>query len=250
MIKNKIFYDSSNPLALREYFSQPGPTDPKNWSADKMFSVTNKGPIAARNNETTAVIRIYDEIGFWGIEPNDIVEQIEAIEADNIELRVNSPGGNVFDGIAILSTLMATGKPITGFIDGIAASIASVIIMAADTITMPENTRMMIHNPNVMAFGEADDLRKTADILDMVKDDIVATYRRHATITKKEISDLMTSTTYLSAATAVEKGFAHTLVPLSDKGGDDNPAPDDVLNQKQAKAYIDLLEFEMTASQD
>ena len=206
-----------------------------------MFSVTNKA--AEGLTASTSIVRIYDEIGFWGISPTDILDMIDGIEGDEIELRVNSPGGNVFDGITILTSLMALKKPIHGFVDGMAASIASVLLMAADDITMPENTRLMIHNPQVFAGGDAREFRKTAETLDMVKSDIIATYRRHATISSGTISALMDDETFISAKAAVDQGFAHNFVRIS-KEEDEGDNPTNNTSTTKAQARLALLELE------
>ena len=111
----------------------------------------------------------------------------------------------------------------------------------------------LLHRPRILFMDEPTvgiDPQSRRNILDMVKEDLVATYKLHTPLPPKEISDLMSAETYLSAADAVEKGFATNLVKLSNDEADDNPQPDDVLNPEQQKAYLDLIEFEMVASDD
>ena len=119
-------------------------------------------------------IYVYDEIGFWGITAKDFARDLKELDPKGeINLRINSPGGSVTDGIAIYNLLKNHKAKVNTFVDGLAASMASVIAMAGDTITMPENALMMIHNPWGGAMGDADELRKTADVLDKMKTALV-----------------------------------------------------------------------------
>jgi ATP-dependent protease ClpP protease subunit len=233
-MNNSAFYRFSNMLSLRN-LGQPGPSDPDRWNVENMLRVEPKD----KDKPTaTTVVRIYDEIGFWGINPSDIVDMIEAIDGDRIELRVNSPGGNVFDGIAIMSALMALDKPVDAYVDGIAASIASVFLMSSKNITMPQNTRIMIHDPFAMVGGNAVELRKQADLLDMVKTDIVATYRRNVNISSDKISDMMSQETFISARDAVDMGFAHNFVAIEEQDkGSDNPTNQKVDNVAELASF-------------
>lgn len=101
---------------------------------------------ASSNSE--ADIFIYDEIGYWGVTAKQFVNDLRALgDVTHINLYINSPGGDVFDGIAIYNALKHHGAPITVHIDGLAASMASVIAMVGNPVIMPENTMMMIHKP-------------------------------------------------------------------------------------------------------
>ncbi len=95
-----------------------------------------------------ADIYIYDEIGFWGVTAKQFVSDMNALgDITHINLHINSPGGDVFEGIAIFSALKNHGAAITVYVDGVAASMASLIVMAGDTVIMPENAFMMIDKP-------------------------------------------------------------------------------------------------------
>ena len=109
---------------------------------------------ASANNE--ADIYIYDEIGYWGVTAKQFVNDLKALgDVSHINLHINSPGGDVFDGIAIFNALKHHGAAITVHIDGLAASMASVIAMVGNPVIMPENTMMMIHKPWGFAGGDA-----------------------------------------------------------------------------------------------
>lgn len=154
-------------------------------------------------------IYVYDEIGFWGITAKAFARDLKELDPKGeINLRINSPGGSVTDGIAIYNLLKNHKAKVNTFVDGLAASMASVIAMAGDTITMPENALMMIHNPWGGAMGDADELRKTADVLDKMKTALVSAYVNKTGLADTEIANLMTAETWMTGAEALEKGFA------------------------------------------
>ena len=128
-----------------------------------------------------------------------------------IHLRVNSPGGSVFDGLAIYNTLLSHGAKITASVDGLSASIASVITMAASEISMGDNAMMMIHNPSTVIGGDSNDMRKMADTMDKVKTSMITAYRRHSPKSSAEISTLMDDETWMTAEETVENGFAEKV---------------------------------------
>lgn len=167
---------------------------------------------------TTAEIHIYEQIGesFWGggISARRFLRDLKDLgPVTSITVRINSPGGNVFDGNAIYNLLKAHKATIHVIIDGVAASIASVIAMAGDTIEMPENAYMMIHNPSNMLYGTAEDMRKMADDLDKIKEGLVATYVARTGMKAEEISRLMNEETWMTAEDAMEMGFADKVNP-------------------------------------
>jgi ATP-dependent Clp protease, protease subunit len=129
----------------------------------------------------------------------------------NINLYVNSPGGGVFAGMAIYNVINRLTSKVTAYVDGLAASIASVIVMAADTIIIPKNALMMIHNPISIAAGDAATMRKEAEILDRVKTTIVSTYKEKTKKSEKEIADMMDAETWMTGEEAVSYGFADLL---------------------------------------
>ena len=156
---------------------------------------------------------------FWGMglpTPQGVIDQIrEAGPGDQIDVHINSPGGNVFAGQAIHNILRQNPANVTVYVDGIAASIASIIAMAGNKIVMPPGAMMMIHNPLQLMIGNyfASELRETADYLDKVRDALVATYQSHCkSKTKDEIVEIMDKTTWLTAAEAVEAGFADEVL--------------------------------------
>lgn len=154
-----------------------------------------------------AEVFIYGDIGDYGVSAASFIADLKMISAANLDVRICSAGGSVFDGMAIFSALERHPAAVTVHIDGIAASIASVIAMAGDMVHMPANALMMIHNPSGIEFGEADDLRKYADILDKVKDTIIACYTGKTGLDAGEVSTMMDDETWMTAAAAMELGF-------------------------------------------
>lgn len=166
--------------------------------------------------EKEAEILIYEQIGEgWvgdGIVAKKFAEDLKALgSVSTLNIRINSPGGQVWDGFAIYNTLMAHRAKKNVFVDGVAASIASVIAMAGDTITMPDTAMMMIHNPATIALGDAAEMRKAAEMLDKVKINAIAAYHRKSGMETDEISRLMDEETWLLAGEAVSLGFADTV---------------------------------------
>ncbi|MBF0153249.1 MAG: Clp protease ClpP [Magnetococcales bacterium] len=157
-------------------------------------------------------IVLYDEIGSCGITAKDFLNDLQSLgDVEAITLRLNSPGGSVFDGIAIHNALKRHQAKVTVFIDGIAASIASVIAMAGDEVIMPENAMLMIHDPSGLVWGTATDMRAMAEALDRMKSGLVAAYRDKSGIEDAEIDDLMARETWLTAQEAVALGFADRM---------------------------------------
>lgn len=179
---------------------------PKSW-----YSVKAKGG-------GTAEVLIYDEIGAWGVSAKQFARDVKDLgNVSQIDLRINSPGGSVFDGNAIYNQLKQHPARVVVHVDGLAASMASVIAMAGDHIVMPENALMMIHNPWTVSIGNAEDLRKDADLLDTIKTTLLKAYGR-SMMTDDEISEMMDAETWLTGADAVDMGFADELeeeVPMA-----------------------------------
>ena len=157
------------------------------------------------------VIDIYSDIGesMWGesVSANDVKAQLDGMSGD-VTVRINSGGGSVFDGFAIYNLLDQYDGAVNVKIDALAASAASVIAMAGDTIEMADNALMMIHDPWTVAVGDSNDMKKTAELLDKIRDSIVTTYQSKSKLSAGDIGAMMKSETWFSAAEAIENGFA------------------------------------------
>lgn len=161
------------------------------------------------NSSDGADVYLYDEIGGWGITARSFLNQIKQIKG-RLTLRINSPGGDVFDGIAIYNTLKDRGE-VTVKIEGLCASIASIIAMAGDNIEMADNSMLMIHNPWAGMHGESAEFKKMAEVLDQIKSLLITTYKSKTSLSDEEISLLMDQESWLSASEALEKGFVDKI---------------------------------------
>jgi ATP-dependent protease ClpP protease subunit len=167
---------------------------------------------AIRARAEGAEVSIYDEIGAYGVSAKSFLDELGALPDDGpLTLRLNSPGGSVFDAVAIYNAIKRHAGPVSVWIDGIAASAASYIAMAGDEVVMPENAFLMIHDPSGVVFGTADDMRAMAEALDKIKDSLVAGYAAKSGGAEDDIAALMAKEAWLDAAEAVELGFADRL---------------------------------------
>lgn len=168
--------------------------------------------IKAKANDT-AEISIYDEIGFWGVTAQSFSKDLKALGNDlkQINLHIHSPGGDVFDGIAIYNLLKNHPANVTVYIDGLAASMASVIAMAGNEVIIPENAMMMIHKPWGIQGGDAEDMRKYADLLDKVENTLIPAYANKTGKTPEELAEMLSAETWLNGKECVEQGFADKL---------------------------------------
>lgn len=162
-----------------------------------------------------AEVTIFDEIGFWGVTAKDFLDEIKGVSAPTIRVSINSPGGSVSDALAIYNALRASGKRIEVQVLGVAASAASYIAMAGDSITMPENTFMFLHNPIMGAYGNADDMRDAADLLDKFAASLTATYMRRWKGEPDALAQVLADETWLTAAECLEHGLCDTVGPAA-----------------------------------
>lgn len=179
------------------------------------------------NKADSADLFLYGEISeWWGISANDFVHDLNETDAKTIDLYINSPGGSVFSGFAIYSALARhsekNGVTINVVVDGIAASIASVIAMAGDNIKIAEHASMMIHQPWGWAMGTADEMREEADVLDDLEETIVDIYVARTGGDRDEIARWVKDETWMKGKVAVDRGFADEVIALkTKKKGDD-----------------------------
>ena len=160
----------------------------------------------------TAEIWIYEEIGvdWWtgeGLTAKQFQKELSAIKASKIDLHINSMGGEIFEGITVYNLLLQHPATITTYIDGLAASIASVIALAGSKVIMAENAFYMIHNPWGMEVGDANAMRKMADLLDKTASSIILPYANKTGMEEDKIKELMDAETWMTASEALEYGF-------------------------------------------
>jgi ATP-dependent Clp protease protease subunit len=176
-------------------------------------------------------IRIYDVIGsgwFGGVGADEIARKLEEFpDAKSIRLRINSPGGDAFDGVAIMNLLRQHKADVEAFVDGYAASAATIIAMAADTVHMGTASMFMIHEPWTCSYGNAGDLRSTADFLDKLNDGIVDLYKNRSGLSEERVREMLEAETWMSAQETVDNGFADDVVEAEkpeDRASNKNPA--------------------------
>lgn len=169
--------------------------------------------IKAAAGTKLAVISIYDEIGMWGITAKDFITNFRAIEGNDVILEINTPGGSIFDGLAMFNAMKNSGKNITVKVMGIAASMGSYLAMVGGKTIMPENTFMMVHSPLTGMYGNAEDLREMADVLDKIGATLSNTYVARSGQTPEVIADLLSKDTYLTAAECLELGLCDEVTP-------------------------------------
>lgn len=187
----------------------PKPSDRHEW-----YSIRN----AAKTDDGPAELLIYDEIDpFWGVSADQFARDLKAIDRDAITVRINSPGGSVFDGIAILNALRDHKAKITVVVDSLAASIASVIAMAGDEVVMNRNSQMMLHNAWAVCVGDARDMQKTSERLTRHNANIAAIYAERAGGTVEDWLAVMAEETWLMADEAVDAGLADRVVEMPEK---------------------------------
>ena len=173
-----------------------------------------------KNDDKNAELMLYGDIAesFWGdtISAKEVTEYLADLDVENINVYINSNGGVVDTAIAINNALRRHKAKVTVNIDGIAASAATLITCAGDTVKMPKNALFMIHNPSTVAMGDSEEMRKQADVLEKYKNSITETYLQKVNIDKEKLSELMDNESWLSAEEALKYGFIDEIIENTD----------------------------------
>ena len=219
--------------------SRPGL--PAQLTADVWRHLRNRRPAATSEEQIrakaikvtnldadTTRIDLMAEIGYWGVTAQDFVDEILAISSKNIELHVNSPGGDVFDGVAIMNAIADHPATVNVIVDGIAASAASFLAMAGDTVKMNRGSQMMIHDASGFCYGNAADMADTQALLDRISDLIAGIYAERAGGTAESWRDLMRAETWYSASEAVTAGLADEAVGAAAEPAEEDPEEDEL----------------------
>jgi ATP-dependent Clp protease, protease subunit len=161
-------------------------------------------------------LHIYDAIGrgffFDGITASSIVKALEGVkDCKELHVRINSPGGDVFEGVAIYNAIKRFPAPKTCFVDGVAASMASIIALAGDRVETAANGMWMIHEPSGGAIGRADDLRKAAERIEAIRAVMVDTYVERTGQKREDVEAWMAAETWMDAKLAKERGFTNDI---------------------------------------
>ena len=171
---------------------------------EKWYNIQNKAG-------ETADIYIFDEIGTYGVTAQDFISEIKGLKDMPIDLRINSLGGDVFDGMAMYNVIKRREAKTTVYIEGIAASIATIIALGADEVIMAENSLFMIHNAWGGTSGEAKDMRKTAETLDKITSELTDIYVKKTGLSYDALAEMMDEESWLNAQEAFDLGFIDTI---------------------------------------
>lgn len=198
-------------IAAKQRASQFGYVEIKSAVDELLSMIAAKGWYSLTNLASGDIeVNIYGEIGFE-VEAQEFIENVKALSPKKLVVRINSPGGSVFDGLAIYNYLVSCGADVECWIDGLAASAASVIACAGKLI-MPENAILMLHNVHGVAVGESSDMRKQAEVMDKLKESLVSIYQKKSGLGTEEIEEMMDKETWLRGNEAKEKGFCDEVV--------------------------------------
>jgi len=174
-----------------------------------------------------AEILVYDVIGWPYNDAGDLVRYVNSLGDKDILVRLNTPGGDVFDGMAIFNALANHKGKVTIRIEALAASMGSVLAMAGKEIQAYSNTMMMIHDPWIYTAGNQYELREMADLLEKISGNMLDVYAGRSKIGKREMKEIMKAETWYTAKEAKEKGFIDTILETG----------------KAAKAQFDLTMY-------
>jgi ATP-dependent protease ClpP protease subunit len=197
----------------------PGMQPPEN--AKDWFRVEN----SAEDSDSTDIY-VYDSIGGWfGMYADEFIEAIGQVSTSKINLRLNSPGGSVFEGIAIANAIRNHPATVTVYVDSLAASIASVIALAGDRVVMMPQSQFMVHNASGACYGDATEMTKMADLLDKQSRNIAEAYAQHTGRPLAEWQQYMADETWFTAEEAVAVGLADEAMPMRPKKNEDAEEP-------------------------
>ena len=166
-----------------------------------------------KNEDSVSHIYMYDAIGgYWGIEPENFIKQLNEIDTPEIVLHINSPGGDVFDARAIATAIKQHGSVISAQIDGLCASAATYISAACKSVSMADGGFYMVHEGWTLAMGNKNDLSKTVALLEKVDNSIINDYERKTGQSRDQLESWMKDETWFSAEEAKEHGFVDLII--------------------------------------
>lgn len=180
---------------------------------------TKQPTLLVRNEGQAPELYIYDVIDqYWGVNAKDVISAIAQVgKNETLHIRINSPGGSVFEARAIIEAIKRFEGKTIAHIDSVAASAATGIALAADEVEISEGGFFMIHNASAGAWGDKNAMREMADLLEKVEGSIVADYTGKTGKDEQEIVDLMNAETWFNAAEAIENGFVDRLAATAEK---------------------------------
>lgn len=181
--------------------------------------------VRAAAADKPAEILIYDEIGFWGVTAGDFAAALKQVGAGPVNVRINSPGGDVFDGLAIHNLMRAHAGGVTTTVDGLAASAASIIALAGSSVTMADNSMMMIHRASCLAMGNSAELTALVGTLDKIDGQLASIYAAKTGKPDADMAALMAAETWFTAAEAKDQGLADTVAKAGKAKNSAPPTP-------------------------
>ncbi len=167
--------------------------------------------IQSKTSNKVVDVYIFDEIGAFGMNAQSFIDEIKGFKNTPLNLHINCVGGDVFEGMAIYNVLKKRTAETTVYIEGIAASMGSVVALAADKVVMAENSLFMIHNAWGGAMGEAKELKKTANLLEKISNEIADIYIKKTNLPYDKVKEMMDEETWLNADEAFELGFVDSI---------------------------------------
>lgn len=193
-----------------------------------------------------ATIRLFDPIdnwgGWWGMSAAELADAVDGLgDISEIRLLINSPGGDVFDGVAIMNILSAHPARVVAVVQGLAASAASFIAVGADELVMNPGSMLMIHDASTGVYGWASDLREMADLLDQISDNIASLYARKAGADAATWRARMKDETWYTADEALAAGLADAVAPASEDDALEDPTPGDPASDEDGPVIADRL---------
>lgn len=193
------YRNRKNAEAVSRYWGKP--LDRPDW-----YKINNSA------SEDSAEVLIYDVIGWPFNDAGELVRTIKDLGGKDITVRINSPGGDVFDGLALFNAIdMYSGRVITR-IEGLAASMASIVAIGGDEVQSHANAMMMIHEPWTYMAGNQHDMREVADILEKISGNMLDIYYGKAGNGKRELKQMMREETWLTAKEAKENRLIDTII--------------------------------------
>lgn len=248
--RNLRVFAKARPAAM----PQPATRDVHAFTKPQVFDKWSDDAAGIRALERgDNVITMFDIIGedFWsdgGVTAKKVASQLRAI-AGPVEVQINSPGGDMFEGIAIYNVLREHPHDVTVKVMGMAASAASIIAMAGDTVEIGAASFLMIHNCWVLAMGNRHDMRETAEFLEPFDAAMVDVYAARSGQSAEDIAKWMDAETFMSGSQAIERGFADALLAADKITTDDKAKAEDRRVNELRAMELQLVSAGLTRTQ-
>lgn len=192
---------------------------------------TERAPVRAQATGDRVAVYVYDVIdAYWGASAKAVIDALQAAAGKPVDLHINTPGGDVFECRAMISALRSHAPGVTAYVDGLAASCGSWLMLAGDQVHIADGAMVMVHNSWTMTWGNKSELRSTADLLDKIDSTIVAEYARKSGMPADQLAALMDDETWFTASEAKAAGFVDVVVGAAHE-------PDASANRWNLSAY-------------